>query len=172
MGYYPINALQSKRNLTAGRVPASIQYRALAYNAGMPANGVYVTEADAIRCGFVPMGSALWTAVSGGFEHPQFDARKLMLVGKTLHTSRVNKGFQLAESIDADGIALIVARANKRKIRAIAANAGQWGEVLAGFVPDKEAVERVAMVHRNGGAGLEAFCLAARWFKVSRTLSI
>ena len=172
MGYYPINALQSKRNLTAGKVPASIQYRALAFNAGMPGTGVYVTEADALRCGFVPMGSALWTAVAAGFEHPQFDARKLMLVGKTVHTSRINKGLALAESIDADGISLIVARANKRKMRAIAAGAGRWGEVLAGFVPDMEAVERVAMVHRNGGAGLEAFCLAARWFKITRTASI
>lgn len=170
MRYYPFNVRQCSRNITKGVVPSSVQYRALALLANVASNAVLITKLDAAQCGFAVTGPVAFVAKAAAYEHNQFHVSGLVLVASNANTSRVLK-WKGAE-FSPDDISRAVGRSNKRRIAAIAKAAGNWGEVLGGFCPDWESVQRVAAVHEAGGEALADFAKAARAFRVNRWPSI
>lgn len=165
-----INIIQAPRNHTAHKPTASLQYQAMAYLAGIE-TGVFITERDAARCGFRVQGQPLFDApfanghVAGG--HPQYDATKLVFVGRTPNTSRVSHGMRLAERWNPEQERLAIQKANAAHGRTVE-KLGHYAGLLLGNVPFDKAVKEVAAIHEGRGPALAAFVAAFREIKRRR----
>ena len=185
MIYYPVNVMTHYRGARSatGRAFSSLQYRALAMLACVPANSLWITRLDAERGGFVVEGYPAWysRADKGNISatHGQFDALSMAASYYVKReTSRIWKALSECRGLQSSGFPEAdharVREHNRRRLtpKTVAAIPGLESECLAamlGYLSPDAAIAIAADCHNASKASYAdlnaAWCAAVRRIK-------